>query len=73
MRLRGGIVMYKDFFVRFPGLRGTHVGGYFYIAFSGFSENRHSCAFRVYGVRLKVSFGTWSVYQVVNFGISTWD
>ncbi len=27
-----------------------------YIAFSGFSENRHSCAFRVYGVRLKVIF-----------------
>jgi hypothetical protein len=48
--------MYKDFFVRFPGLRGTHVGGYFYIAFSGFSENRHSCAFRVYRVRLKVFF-----------------
>jgi hypothetical protein len=48
--------MYKDFFVRFRGLRGTHVW-YFYIAFSGFSENRHSGAFRVYGVRLKVIFG----------------
>jgi hypothetical protein len=29
VRLRGGIGMYKDFFVRFPGLRGTHVGWYF--------------------------------------------
>ncbi len=48
--------MYKDFFCAFSGFTGYACGLVFYIAFSGFSENRHSCAFRVYGVRLKVIF-----------------
>ncbi len=63
----------QGFLCAFSGFTGYACGLVFYVAFSGSSENRHSCAFRVYGVRLKVSFGTWSVHQVVNFGISTWN
>jgi hypothetical protein len=63
----------QRFHCAFSGFTGYACGLVFYVAFSGSSENRHSCAFRVYGVRLKVSFGTLSVYQVVIFGISTWD